>query len=651
MTRILTDQFAPDPDDFQAFHAVKNLEKIPSVIYADPGEASVAVAREIASLIRARQQEERPCVLGLPTGSTPIGVYKALVDLHQKEGLSFRNVITFNLDEYYPMAPDALQSYVRFMHEYLFDEVDILPENINIPDGTLPKEKVQSFCRSYEEKIRNCGGIDLQLLGIGRTGHIGFNEPGSDIHSRTRLITLDHITRADAASDFFGEENVPRTAITMGVGSIFEAKRIFLLCWGEIKAEIISRTIEGPVSDEVPATYLQRHPDAMVVLDRAAADQLTRIKTPWLVGTCEWDDRLIRKATVWLCQKVNKPILKLTDRDYNDNGMSDLVADRGPAYDINIKVFNDLQHTITGWPGGKPNADDTYRPERARPYPKRALVFSPHPDDDVICMGGTMIRLVEQGHEVHVAYQTSGNIAVFDDDVVRFADFVTDYLQEFFPEKEDTEELYRQVTRFLQEKKPGQVDSEGVQQIKTLIRQGEAKSACRYTGIPDDHIHFLNMPFYQTGKVKKKPLSAEDVRIIVDLLKEVKPHQIFAAGDLSDPHGTHRVCLEAIYRALELVKREEWMKDCYVWLYRGAWQEWDINDIEMAVPLSPGEVMKKRRAIFKHQSQKDKALFPGSDEREFWQRAEDRNRATAGLYDRLGMAEYEAFEAFVRWGK
>lgn len=646
----LKDQFAPGSDDVQAQAALKKYEKISTVIFHSASDASKAVAQEIAAIIRIRQLEGKNCVLGFPTGSTPIGVYSELVRLHKQEKLSFRNVITFNLDEYYPIQPDSLQSFARYMHEYLFDHIDILPENINVPDGTLPKETVNEYCTRYEEKIKSVGGIDLQILGIGRTGHIGFNEPGSDIKSKTRLITLDHVTRSDAASDFFGQENVPRTAITMGVGSILEAKRILLLAWGESKAGIIRKTVEGPVTDTVPATYLQAHPDATVVLDKAAAAELTRMKTPWLLGPCRWDDRLIRKATVWLCLKTGKPILKLTDRDYNDNGMGDLVADRGPAYDINLKVFNDLQHTITGWPGGKPNADDTHRPERAKPFPKRVLIFSPHPDDDVISMGGTLIRLVEQGHQVHVAYQTSGNIAVFDDDVLRFSDFVSDYFHGFFPEKEQqVKETYRKVVQFLRDKMPGQVDSPEVQKVKTLIREGEARAACRYMGIPDDNIHFLNMPFYQTGKVKKKPLSRKDIDIITGLLTELKPHQVFAAGDLSDPHGTHRVCLDAIQQALQFVKKDPWMKDCRVWLYRGAWQEWDISDIEMAVPLSPGELNRKIKAIFKHQSQKDEALFPGSDKREFWQRAETRNRATADLYNKVGMAEYEAFEAFVRY--
>lgn len=605
------------------------------------------MAREIAALIRQRQREKKHCVLGLATGSTPTRVYAELVKMHA-DGLSFRNVITFNLDEYYPMQPGSLQSYVRFMREHLFDHIDIPEKNINIPDGTLRKEKVAAFCKGYEKKIADLGGIDIQILGIGRTGHIGFNEPGSSERSATRMITLDQVTRMDAASDFFGEENVPNKAITMGVGTILKSKRTIMMAWGEGKGPIVQKAVEGPVTDQIPSTFLQRHPDSLVVLDDAASSQLTRIRTPWLLESCTWDDKLTRRAVVWLCQTLNKPILKLTNHDYAEHGMGDLVTEHGSAYQINIKVFNQLQHTITGWPGGKPKADDSNRPERAKPFPKRVVIFSPHPDDDVISMGGTFIRLVDQGHKVHVAYQTSGNIAVFDDDAVRFADFVRDFNEAFGLKKSDGEKFYKKILTSIRDKKPGAIDSPEVMTIKGLIRRGEAKAGCRYTGIPDSQAHFLDMPFYETGKVKKKPLSEKDIQIIVDLLEEVKPHQIYAAGDLSDPHGTHRVCLAAIFKALARLKKKPWMKDCYVWLYRGAWQEWDIDQIEMAVPLSPDELMRKRKAVFKHQSQKDSALFPGTDQREFWVRAEDRNHATANAYNQLGLAEYEAIEAFVR---
>lgn len=625
------------------------FEKIPTHIFHNSFDASKAVAQTIADLIRKKEKLGKTCVLGLATGSSPTTVYGELVRMHKEEGLSFKNVVTFNLDEYFPMPVDALQSYVRFMNEYLFDHVDIPKENINIPNGTLSKEEVQEFCLEYENKIEALGGLDLQILGIGRTGHIGFNEPGSGDHSLTRLISLDHMTIVDAASDFFGEENVPKKAITMGIGTILNAKHIILMAWGEGKASIIKETVEGAMTDKVPATYLQNHSRTSIVLDEGSSEKLTRIKTPWLVGLVDWNEALIKKAVIWLCTYLEKPVLKLTNRDYSDNGMGDIITEFGTAYNINIKIFNALQHTITGWPGGKPNADDSNRPERAEPALKRAVIFSPHPDDDVISMGGTFIRLHDHGHDVHVAYQTSGNIAVFDEDVIRFADFVNDYNDAFGLKKEMTSELFKGIKEKIKRKKAGDVDSKEIQQIKGLIRRGEAKAGCRYVGIPDKNMHFLDMPFYETGLVKKKPIGEADIKIIMDILQEIKPHQIYAAGDLSDPHGTHRVCLNAIFQALERLKGESWLKDCYVWLYRGAWQEWEVNEIDMAVPISPEELLRKRRAIFKHQSQKDRPLFPGNDVREFWQRAEERNRGTAKDYDKLGLAEYEAMEAFKRY--
>ncbi|UOG73731.1 glucosamine-6-phosphate deaminase [Hymenobacter tibetensis] len=632
---------------------VAATSRVPVRVFPDSELASSTVARELAAFIRQRAAEGRTAVLGLATGSSPTRVYEELVRLHREEGLSFQNVVSFNLDEYYPMAPDSLQSYVRFMREYLFDHIDIKPENVHIPDGTVPIEQVADYCRRYEQQIQEAGGIDWQLLGIGRTGHIGFNEPGSGSESRTRMITLDHITRTDAASDFYGEENVPRRALTMGVGTILEARNIVLLAWGEGKAAVVKRMVEGEPTDTVPATYLQHHPAVQAVLDEAAAAELSPQKTPWLANVpCNWqDEALVRKALTWLARRTEKPILKLTDEDYNENGLSGLLAESGPAYSINIRVFNELQHTITGWPGGKPHADDTHRPERAAPFPKRVLVFSPHPDDDVISMGGTLIRLVDQGHEVHVAYQTSGNIAVFDDEAIRFAEFVADYDEAFRFDDQPAETLYQRVVEFLENKQPGQVDSNEVQQIKGLIRRGEAKSACRYVGVPQERAHFQELPFYETGRVRKKPLSDEDIQLTMELLDRIQPQQIYAAGDLSDPHGTHRVCLAAIMQAVQRLQEEgaQWLQDCWVWLYRGAWQEWDIDRIEMAVPLSPEELTRKRRAIFKHQSQKDRPLFPGADQREFWQRAEERNRTTARIYDQLGLPEYEGIEAFVRW--
>ena len=635
------------------FTEEKRFEKLATEVFPTAQEGSLFVAKSIAKLIRDKQTKGENAVLGLATGSTPIQVYEELVRMHKEEGLSFRNVITFNLDEYYPMQPSSIHSYVYFMKEYLFNHVDIKPENIHIPDGTIPLDKIDeivSYCAEYEQKIAAAGGIDLQVLGIGRNGHIGFNEPGSAYNSGTRLITLDNKTRMDAASSFYGKENVPRRAITMGIGTILHAKSIILMAWGAAKAETIQKTLEGEITNQIPATFLQQHNDVQIIIDEAAGAELTRFKTPWLVRMCEWDEKLTKKATVWLCLKLGKPILKLTDQDYNENGMSDLIAQQGPAYKINIHLFNQLQHTITGWPGGKPFADDTHRPERAFPAKKRVVIFSPHPDDDVISMGGTFLRLVEQGHDVHVAYQTSGNIAVFDDDALRFIDFAMDFNQAMGNDNAALKQLYVNMKKFIHSKSNEQDDMPEIRTIKGLIRKGEATAACRFCGIPEKNAHFLNMPFYETGKTRKKPIGDEDIQVIMDLLNEIQPHQIYAAGDLADPHGTHRVCLDAIFEALARLKTtQEWTKDCYLWLYRGAWHEWGIEEIEMAVPLSPQELEKKRKAIFKHQSQKDTAVFPGNDPREFWQRAEDRNRQTAKLYDALGLAEYEAMEAFVRW--
>jgi glucosamine-6-phosphate deaminase len=631
-----------------SYEIIRRYEKIPTEIFGNADDAVVEVAREIVDMIRRKALRNEPFVLGLATGSTTQPLYGELVRLHREEGVSFKNVHTFNIDEFYPVSPDALQSHYRNMKENLLDHIDIPKENINYPDGAQAPELVSGFCAAYDRKISALGGIDLLILGIGRTGHIGFNEPGSMINSLTRLITLDTITRMDAAADFFGEEYMPRHAITMGIGTILGAKKLVLLAWGEGKAKIIRDAVEKPVTDLLPTSYLQDHPNAKVILDLAAASELTRIKTPWLVGICNWNERLIRKAVVWLCQKTEKPILKLTDRDYNDNGMSDLITEHGPASKINIDVFNDLQHTISGWPGGKPNADDSTRPERAKPYPKKVIIFSPHPDDDVISMGGTFARLVQQGHDVHVAYQTSGNIAVFDDDVVRFLDFGDQFSRIFDLGGVDTKNLYQKIAKKLASKKPGDPELPEVMKIKGAIRRSEARAGARYLGVPDDHIHFLDMPFYETGVVKKKPLGEDDIRIIIDLLQQVKPHQIYAAGDLSDPHGTHRVCINAILIALHELCGETWMKDCRLWLYRGAWQEWDLDQVDMAVPLSPEEVLIKRKSIYKHTSQNNGPVYPGSDHREFWQRAEDRNHATAVMYDRLGMAEYQAIEVFVK---
>ena len=628
----------------------RRFERVKTTIFEDSTQASKKIAKEIAKLINKNNNTGEKSIIGFACGSAQIGVYNELVRLHKTKGLSFKNVITFNIDEYYPMQPDTLQSRARFMNEYLFDHIDIDRRNINIPDGSIEYNKVSKYCVAYDKKIDDFGGVDIQLLGIGQTGHIGFNEPGSSLDSKTRLINLDNITITEAASDFFDEENVPRKAITMGLASIMKAKKIILLSWGESKASVLKKTIEEKIDDKIPASCLQNHPNAEIIIDEASAAELCRRKTPWIVRSCNWDNEsLLRKAVVWLCNKIDKPVLKLTDRDYNDFGISDLLTKFESAYNINIKVFNDLQHTITGWPGGKPNADDRVRPERKLPYPKKVLVFSPHPDDDVISMGGTLSRLVDQGHEVHTVYQTSGSIAVFDDDAIKYIDFVKDF-NEIIGLKDSVSENYiRDTINFIKNKKPMQVDTEKVQQIKSIIRRGEAKSACRFVQIPSKNIHFLNMPFYETGKVRKKTIGLDDTQCIVNILQKIKPHQIFAAGDLSDPHGTHQVCFKVILYALNKLKNEEWLKSCNIWLYRGAWQEWDIDQVDMAVPLSPDEVSRKRMAIFKHQSQKDRPLFPGTDPREFWKRAEDRNHQTAILYDKLGMAEYEAIEVFSKF--
>jgi glucosamine-6-phosphate deaminase len=618
-------------------------EKLHNVICKTPVEGSKLIAHSIASLIKSKQERNEMCVLGLATGSSPISVYRELVRLHQEEGLSFQNVISFNLDEYYPISKEDVQSYHYFMHTHLFNHVDIKPEHVHIPNGQVSLKEIRTFCIEYERKIEAFGGIDLQILGIGRTGHIGFNEPGSHQNSQTRTITLDHLTRYDAAPSFQGIENVPRKAITMGIQTILSAKRVLLMAWGTNKAEIIQKAIEGDISPMIPTTYLQLHENTTLVLDHEAASELTRIKTPWLVGQCDWDEALRSKAITWLCEKTGKSILKLIDEDYNQHGMSDLLASHGSAYDLNIEMFNRLQRSITGWPGGKPNADDKYRPERALPEKKRVIIFSPHPDDDVISMGGTFDRLVSQGHEVHVAYQTSGNIAVSDEDAKLFLEVTQDLLKT--EEHEKVLKLKEEFERI----NPQQPAPRGICDLKGSIRKRESLGATRYFGLPDEQVHFMNLPFYETGLIDKNPVSQKDIDLTIALIEELKPHQIYAAGDLADPHGTHRVCLDVIFSAVDALKTKPFMKDCWLWLYRGAWHEWEIHQIEMAVPMSPDQVLRKRKAIFFHQSQKDGVMFQGNDHREFWIRAEERNAATAKKYKDMGLSEYAAIEAFKRY--
>jgi glucosamine-6-phosphate deaminase len=629
---------------------VDSFEKIPIKIFPTLHEGSAFVASEIARLIREKQAKKENCVLGLATGSSPKTLYAELVRLHKADGLSFRNVIAFNLDQYYPIEDNAIQSYRQFMKRNLFDKIDINPANCHIPSGEWTKEDIKQKCREYEQLIESYGGIELQILGIGNNGHIGFNEPGSSLFSRTRLVPLDNSTRIANAYEFPNISKVPRLALSMGIDTILKAKKILLMAWGQMKAPVIQKAVEGHATEQVPASLLQQHSDCLFVTDELASSELTRFKSPWLSGECEWTPKMVRKAVVNTALKLGKPILSLTNGDYHDNGLSDLLVEQGDAYEINLQVFYLVRDSITGWPGGKdqplPNP-----PERMVPYPKRCLIFSPHPDDDIISMGGTFMRLHDQGHEVHVAYQTSGNIAVTDEFVTRFVDFAVGFEELSGIDSKKSSQILRDATDFLNNKKNSEADTAEIRSIKGLIRRCEAKATCRYVGLPDSAIHFLNLPFYETGMIEKKPMSEEDVQITVDLLRKIKPHQVYAAGDLADPHGTHKVCLDIIFESLRQLKAngEEWVKDCWVWLYKGAWQEWDVSEIEMAIPMSPGQVMKKRFGIFIHQSQKDMVPFQGTDSREFWQRAEDRNTSTANLYAQLGLTKYAAMEAFVRW--
>lgn len=627
-------------------------EKIPTSIFPKAEEGASYIAQRIENEIRQKQQAGQYCVLGLGTGNSLTPVFNELIRLHKEDGLSFANVVVFNAYEYFPLAKDAANSSINQLKRRFLDHIDINPQNVFSFDGNIAQDRVQESCRLFEQRIQSFGGIDVMLLGIGRIGNIATNEPGSGLTSSSRLILIDNMTREEMTMSFGSQETVPPCSITMGVSTILKARKIFLTAWGEEKADIIQQSVEGPIRDTIPATFLQTHNDAHVVVDLAAAAKLTRIVHPWLVTSCEWTDKLTRAALVWLCGVTKKPILKLTNKDYNENGLSDLLALYGSAYNANIKIFNDLQHTITGWPGGKPNADDTYRPERAKPFPKRVIIFSPHPDDDVISMGGTIRRLVEQGHDVHVAYETSGNIAVNDEEVTRFMHFVNGFNQIFAEDKDQViKTKYKEIKEFLANKKEGDTDTRDVLTIKGLIRRGETRTACTYNHIPLDHVHFLDLPFYESGKIEKLPMTEKDVNIVRELLKEIKPHQIYVAGDLADPHGTHRKCTDAVLAAIDLEKQDkaEWLNDCRIWMYRGAWAEWEIENIEMCVPMSPEELRAKRNAILKHSSQMESAPFLGNDERLFWQRSEDRNRGTATLYDHLGLACYEAMEAFVEY--
>lgn len=634
------------------YSEISRMEKIHTDIFASSMEGAAHVADQVEKEIKAAQHEGRYYVMALGTGLSLTPIYKELQRRCEAKQLSFRNVVVFNAYEYYPVQKESSQKSINQLKERFLDHVDIDPQNIFTLDGSVAQDAVQDTCHLYEKRIKTFGGLDIALLGIGRMGNIAANEPGSGIQSITRLILIGNTSREEMENSFGTNEQVPPCSLTMGIATLLSAKSVYLTAWGDEKAEIMQKVVEGNITDTLPASFLQTHPNANVILDLSAASHLTRIKHPWLVTNCEWTDKLVRSALVWLCQKLHKPILKLTNKDYNENGLSELLALYGSAYNANIKIFNDLQHTITGWPGGKPNADDTYRPERAKPFPKRVIVFSPHPDDDVISMGGTIRRLVQQKHEVHVAYETSGNIAVGDEEVTRFMHFINGFNQIFADSKDSViSKKYQEIKEFFAHKKESDFDTRDILTIKGLIRRGEARTACTFNEIPLNRVHFLDLPFYESGKIEKLPMTEKDVEIVRALLQEVKPHQIYVAGDLADPHGTHKKCTDAVLAAIDEEKKAgaEWLKDCRIWMYRGAWAEWEIENIEMCVPLSPEELRAKRNSILKHQSQMESAPFLGNDERLFWQRAEDRNRGTAQLYDELGLACYEAMEAFVEY--
>jgi glucosamine-6-phosphate deaminase len=630
---------------------IDSFERIPINIFEDSNLGSLYVAQQIAETIKAKAAENKFCVLGLATGSTPITLYAHLVRMHKQEGLSFKNVVSFNLDEYYPLEKQNFSSYHAFMHRNLFNHVDIDPQNIHIPNGEWTKEDLKQHCAAYDAKIESYGGIDLQILGIGNNGHIGFNEPGSSLHSKTRLVSLDTSTRIANSREFGNNiSKVPRLAITMGVSTILSAKRILLMAWG-YKASIIQKTVEGNVTEQVPASLLQQHANCSFVIDEPAAQELTRYQQPWLTGDCEWTPLLIKKAVIKMALKLQKPVLSLSHNDYMENGLGELLAEKGDYNEINLQVYYLLRDSITGWPAGKPNAIIPAHPERSNPYPKTCLIFSPHPDDDIISMGGTFMRLHNQKNNVHVAYQTSGNIAVTDEFVTRFSDFVVGFENMFGIDNKKSQAVLTAAREFLKQKNNNEKDSADIRKIKGLIRRCEAAATCRYVGLSDEQIHFMDLPFYETGLIEKMPMSEADIEITINLLRKIKPQQVYCAGDLADPHGTHRVCLDIIFESMRRLKAagDEWVKDCWVWMYKGAWQEWDIAEIEMAIPMSPDQVREKRFGIFIHQSQKDAVPFQGSDAREFWQRAEERNANTANIYTQLGQPAYAAMEAFVRW--
>lgn len=626
-------------DGVNPYDIVHRYEKIPTKVYHTESEAVEGIADKVVAAIKefeATSEEEKTFALGLTTGRTPVGLYRELAARCKKGEVSFQRVSVYSLDEFYPITAKEQQSRNYRIHEDFINHVDIKPENVHLIDSHLTKEELGDYCAAYDKVASE---VDLMIIGMGEQGQIGFNDTGANVKSRTRLVQLTHNARSTQRSLFFGGDNTPKMAITMGIGTVLSAKNIILMAWGEDKAQVVKAVVEGEATSTIPASLLQEHRNITLFADDNAASLLTRIETPWLVGSCDWSPKFIRKAVVWLCEKVHKPILKLTYEDYIENSLGELLEQYGTYDQINIKVFNDLQHTITGWPGGKPNADDSTRPVSSSPYPKRVIIFSPHPDDDVISMGGTFHRLVTQGHDVHVAYETSGNVAVYDDVVLQNVDTAKEL---------GFGDRYEEVKAIIAGKEKGKPEPRALLDIKGAIRRAEARAACRSLGLDDrTNAHFLNLPFYETGGIKKGELGERDIEIIVELLEKIQPHQVYVAGDLTDPHGTHRVCTEAVFEAMERTKDQAWNKECHIWLYRGAWQEWNLGMVDMAVPLSPEEIVAKRHAIYRHLSQKDIVPFPGADKREFWQRAEDRTQNTARLYDALGMAEYQAIEVFV----
>ena len=648
LNKVSTKFYKPENDYERTL--LTRYEKVHTQIVENQSEGARQIVDDIVGRLKAKQKKNKMFVLTMPCGISVKPICDELIKRHESDGVSFKNLVFFNQYELFPFVNDSIYG-LESIKAMLLDHIDILPENIHSFDNKISVNDVASECKRYEDLIEEVGGLDYAVTLIGKDGNIGCNEPGSSINSVTRMILLDDSSLSEISKTVGKISDVPKSAVTMGVKTLLSAKKLVAVSWGEEKCEIVRKVVEENVTDSVPASYVQVHSDSECFIDLDAASYLTRIRRPWLVSSCDWSDKLIRSAIVWLCSVTNKPILKLTNKDYNENGLGELLALYGSAYNVNIKVFNDLQHTITGWPGGKPNADDSNRPERALPYPKKVIVFSPHPDDDVISMGGTVHRLASQGHDVHIAYQTSGNIAVDDEEVRRFMMFVKGYNKISTLNNPVLEDKFKEIMDFLDNKKASDSDSREILDIKALIRRNEARIACNYAGIKRENIHFLNLPFYETGKIEKNPIGIDDVNIVLDLLRSVEPNQIFVAGDLADPHGTHKVCTDAVFAAIDIEKKRgaEWLNNCKIWMYRGAWAEWEIENIEMAVPMSPEELRFKRNTILKHQSQMEGAPFLGNDERLFWQRSEDRNRATASLYNSLGLASYEAIEAFVEY--